>query len=273
MFYSRLSCSALGAIISCGFYKTFKWLGTEVGRFHFSQETFFSQETHDAILTFLESQRLGFEFFRHGQGFMLPHSHKDWTLVLYGTSILFAILFIATVIGEVFAYFWNSKERQRQKKFHSLHSIKDVKERLDPKEFEYFTAYLFQRLGFYAERVGFGDDEEPKKKSKKDGIYGDGGKDVILKRGLFRCKTIVQCKFYTDAVGVSVVRELVGTMVHYGVKRGVVITPSSFSKDAVIFAKGKNIELIDGKKINKLLKEFRKKKSFGAKLVEWVKSF
>lgn len=57
----------------------------------------------------------------------------------------------------------------------------------------------------------------------------------------------MQCKAWRNqAVGAALVRELFGVMAAERVGEGIVITTSSFSKEAIAFAKGKNIHLIDG---------------------------
>ena len=73
----------------------------------------------------------------------------------------------------------------------------------------------------------------------------DGGIDVELRRGkeLF----LVQCKQWRAyKVSVTVVRELYGVMAARGAAGGFVVTSGAFTADAEAFARGRNIELIDG---------------------------
>lgn len=132
----------------------------------------------------------------------------------------------------------------------------DAKRYLNHVSFEEYVAYLYRKMGYNAKRVGFGADVE---KNKKDGLYGDGGKDVIITKPFSR-DVIIQCKFYNDKnyVGVSVVREMFATMIHYGAKKVIIITTSVFSQDAKSFAKGKKIELIDAYALDKIIKKVQK---------------
>jgi restriction system protein len=82
----------------------------------------------------------------------------------------------------------------------------------------------------------------------------DGGVDLVLARG--RERFLVQCKQWrAQQVGVSVVRELYGVMAAERVAGGYVVTAGTFTKDAGEFAAGRNIELIDGKGLDALLRD------------------
>ena len=85
----------------------------------------------------------------------------------------------------------------------------------------------------------------------------DGGVDVHLSKGNQRF--FVQCKHWkTKSVGVSVVRELYGVIAGAGVSGGFVVTSGSFTEDAQAFVKGKRIALIDGVKLDKMLRYAKK---------------
>ena len=80
----------------------------------------------------------------------------------------------------------------------------------------------------------------------------DGGVDIWMKR---RGKSaIVQCKKYDDArVTVKVIREMYGLMHEYEVDSVYIVTTSVFTKECYKFIEGKNIELIDGKKLLEIM--------------------
>jgi restriction system protein len=107
-------------------------------------------------------------------------------------------------------------------------------------QFERLVAEGFRHRGFQV--------------SEKGGPAPDDGIDLEMSRGAERF--LVQCKQWrARQVGVSVVRELYGVMASRRATGGFVVTSGSFSPDAQRFADGKEIELIDGAGLDRLLKE------------------
>jgi hypothetical protein len=67
-------------------------------------------------------------------------------------------------------------------------------------------------------------------------------------------KGIVQCKRWRERqVGVTVVRELYGVMVADGAVRGIIVSSGTFTPDAVAFAAGKSLTLVDGPALEALV--------------------
>jgi restriction system protein len=92
--------------------------------------------------------------------------------------------------------------------------------------------------------------------TERGGAGPDGGVDLALARGHERF--LVQCKQWRpQQVGVSVVRELYGVMAGERVAGGYVVTSGRFTKDAKEFAAGRNIELMDGRGLEVLLRDGR----------------
>lgn len=80
----------------------------------------------------------------------------------------------------------------------------------------------------------------------------DGGVDLVLTRG--GEKHLVQCKQWRAfKVGVEVVRELYGVMAAKGATGGFVVTAGRFSDQAKAFSEGRNIELIDGPQLHRMI--------------------
>ena len=87
----------------------------------------------------------------------------------------------------------------------------------------------------------------------------DGGVDLRLqKEGK---KAYVQCKHWKKKnVGVKPVRELYGVMKAKGADEGIVVTYGEFTREARAFARGKPLQLIEGKRLGKLIQEAQRRK-------------
>ena len=85
----------------------------------------------------------------------------------------------------------------------------------------------------------------------------DGGIDIIAihPQPILAGKYIIQCKDWKGKVGVVVVRELYGVVSSENANKGILITSSTFTKEAEEFARGKPLELIDGEQLERLIKE------------------
>lgn len=82
-------------------------------------------------------------------------------------------------------------------------------------------------------------------------IGPDGGVDIVVhKDGQEKPVAIVQCKAWnTYKVGVKPVRELFGLMAAERVTTGMFITSGDFTSEAIDFAQGKRLRLINGDKL------------------------
>jgi restriction system protein len=98
-------------------------------------------------------------------------------------------------------------------------------------EFELLVGESFRLQGYQVTETGGGG--------------ADGGIDLVLRKG--GEKFFVQCKQWKAfTVGVTVVRELYGVMAAKGSAGGFVVTSGRFTQEATDFAKGRNVQLIDG---------------------------
>lgn len=104
----------------------------------------------------------------------------------------------------------------------------------------------FERLvGEYYRRKGF-------QVTREGGNGPDGGIDLILTRG--GETYLVQCKQWRAyKVGVQPVREFYGVMSARGVAGGHFVTAGEFTDEAKSFAKGLNLELIDGRRLRAMI--------------------
>jgi restriction system protein len=102
------------------------------------------------------------------------------------------------------------------------------------RQFELLVGEAFRRQGFAVEETGLGG--------------ADGGIDLILRRNGQR--TLVQCKQWKrQQVGVAVVREMAGLLVHHQAQVVKIVCSGRYTKDAEAFAHGKPIELIGGEQL------------------------
>ena len=162
------------------------------------------------------------------------------TLAAFGQMILpFCFL-----VGAGWSFF---KQRKNERLYESIasHSPAETKssalqavERLTWQEFEMLVGESFRRKGYTVKETGGGG--------------ADGGID--LEMSLNGQKYLVQCKQWKAfKVGVTVVREFFGVMVANGAKGGFVVTSGVFTEEAATFAEDKNITLIDGVKLVKII--------------------
>ncbi|MGP4074081.1 restriction endonuclease [Piscibacillus sp. B03] len=109
--------------------------------------------------------------------------------------------------------------------------------------FEELVNTLFQKMGFETELTN---------KS------GDGGVDIIARynKPIFRGKYLIQCKYWENQVGEPPIRDLYGVCLSDQANKGILVTNSGFTDSALSFSEGKNIELIDGDTLQKLMKEY-----------------
>ena len=70
---------------------------------------------------------------------------------------------------------------------------------------------------------------------------GDYGVDVLASKG--RNRYAIQCKLYSNPVGLGAVQEVAAGMKHYGCNIGMVITNSTFTSQAVRLAQENGIVL------------------------------
>ena len=109
-------------------------------------------------------------------------------------------------------------------------------------EFELLVGEAFRLQGYEVSELG--------------GAGPDGGVDLVLRKD--KEKFLVQCKHWKAfKVGVQVVRELYGVMAAQGAAGGFVVTSGSFTEEAMAFAGGRNVRLVDGPKLFGLIQQAR----------------
>lgn len=107
---------------------------------------------------------------------------------------------------------------------------------LSPRRFEELTAQLFSKLGY---------------KVQLTGMTRDGGMDIVasneITKGLKPHNVIIECKRYSkdNSIGAAIIRNLLGTMFMNKADRGILVTSSQFTREAINIAENQPIELID----------------------------
>ena len=103
---------------------------------------------------------------------------------------------------------------------------------LEWKRFEEVVSEYYRLLGYRSEVTRMG---------------ADGGVDVILyQQGVETPAIIVQCKSWSQKVGVKAIRELFGVMAADQIGYGVFATTSSYTQEAIDWADGKRLQLLSG---------------------------
>ena len=165
------------------------------------------------------------------------------TMAMFGQYVFAFAFCMAAILSAITAF--------RQKKLYSTVATRTdvaVMNEMSWNEFEMLVGEHFRRQGFQVSRQG--------------GNGPDGGVDLVLKNKSE--SYLVQCKQWKAyKVGVQPVRELYGVMASRGAAGGYVVTSGMFTEDAQEFAKGLNVELIDGRKLRQIIDNARKPAAAG----------
>lgn len=126
-----------------------------------------------------------------------------------------------------------------KQKLAAQRSLEDLRA-LTWRQFESVVGEAFRRQGYQVTETGQGG--------------ADGGVDLQLTRAGKRY--LVQCKQYrASTVSVMVVREIFGVVAARKAAGAIVVTTGTFTNDALEFAKGQPIELIDGRRLEAMVRD------------------
>ncbi len=152
-------------------------------------------------------------------------------------ELVSTLVVIYIIVTGVTTFIIRFKRRERKRiKGLTLTKLKSM----SPREFEHTMAELLNRLGY--------------KDVKVIGGAGDLAVDIIAKYGK-DTRVAVQCKRYTSKkVGSPELQMFIGMMItEYKASKGIYITTSSFTKDAIELASRHRIELWDSNKLVDIL--------------------
>jgi restriction system protein len=139
---------------------------------------------------------------------------------------------------------WRRRERRNLVVGVTHSKASDALDGMSWQKFEMLVGEGFRLQGYQVAETGGGG--------------ADGGIDLVLTRPGKNGgeKFLVQCKQWRAfKVGVDVVRELYGVMAANGAAGGFVVTSGRFTDEAVSFASGRNVTLVDGPKLHELLRQ------------------
>jgi restriction system protein len=145
--------------------------------------------------------------------------------------------FILFIFGSVAlcSVFLSSRKKELLERQTGLSSIRS----LSWEAFESLVGEAYRRKGFAVEEWLDGGP--------------DGGIDLMLRKD--GQNIVVQCKQWrSSSVGVSVVREMYGVLMHERADRVIIITSGRFTREAAAFVAGKPLELVDGPALFELVR-------------------
>lgn len=137
-------------------------------------------------------------------------------LVLAGLAV------ILVAVSPIMIVVWRARRRRLAKS-----GIDDI-DRMGGQVFERYLEVLFDGLGYNVERTRF---------------VGDFGGDLVIRKGAV--KTVVQAKRYTKSVGVKAVQEAVAAKGYYDCAQAMVVSNSSYTRQAKELAWKNDVVLWD----------------------------
>ncbi len=153
-----------------------------------------------------------------------------WLIVLV---IVFIQIFFNRILPKIIRKHRIKNSRKAGSEWFSDKDFLQELKRMNPSDFEEYTAELFRKLGYKAKAVGHSH---------------DGGIDVIAEKD--GIPHYIQCKRYNHKVPVKEIRDFYGVIAGKIAKgTGYFVTTDSFTLEAEKFAEDKPIELIDGCKL------------------------
>jgi restriction system protein len=133
---------------------------------------------------------------------------------------------------------WRQRERGQLVKNVTAGKAADALDGMTWQQFERLVGEAFRLQGYRVMETGGGG--------------ADGGVDIVLSKD--GEKHLVQCKQWRAyKVGVDVVRELYGVMAARGAAGGFVVTSGRFTAEAMSFAEGRNVRLVDGPQLHGMI--------------------
>lgn len=164
-----------------------------------------------------------------------------WFLVPFQTNATYFGMAVAALLllPAVVSYCERIRKKRLLDRQQNLESIRDLPWR----QFEELVAEAFRRDGYAVNENAYGG--------------ADGGVDIRLRKG--GESYLVQCKNWRkQRIGVATVREMFGVLVAESAREVFVVCSGTFTAEAVRFAKGKPIHLVDGDALMEMVARVRR---------------
>jgi len=177
-----------------------------------------------------------------GVFFLIPVIWFQHSIRIPGVQLLGLMLGAVPALVSLAAGVAGWKLRQQRAAFLEQHLDIAWVNQLSWRAFERQVAEIYRQQGYWVEEVGGGG--------------ADGGVDLRLRQD--GTTAIVQCKRWKAyRVGVKPVRELFGVLAAEQADRAVFITSGIYTDEALRFAAGKPVELVDGAQLAEMLRRFQ----------------
>ena len=190
---------------------------------------------------------VGYIAIRHGIGWYFAATDNLYTSGLgkLAASGIYALLGWMLLAGCWIAALASFIGRRSRRRLLDKQTGIDSLRHMSWRQFEQLAGEAFRRQGYAIEETGLGG--------------ADGGIDLILRKN--GQTTLVQCKQWQNRqVGVKVVREMYGLLVHHQAAAVKIVALGDYTPDAHRFAQGKPIELIHGGELIATVRSLQTKK-------------
>ncbi len=132
------------------------------------------------------------------------------------------------------AYFWTKYYVKRLFGWKPKYTLEQINE-MTGKEFEHCVQDILESKGYYCKTLP----------------WNDYGADLIAEKDLLTI--VIQCKRYSENVGLSAIQECFTAVKYYNADKGWVITNSNFTKPAETIAEKCGIRTINNNELKKII--------------------
>lgn len=174
--------------------------------------------------------------------YLMQHKLQAMFVAEIGRTITVSLslfVFVLTAVAALKGFFGRKQRKALLSQTQSLDALRS----LSWQEFELLIAEVYRTEGFQVVEMG--------------GNGPDGGIDLTATAPNGE-HYLIQCKHYkASKVGVKIVREMLGVLAKEGAQHAVVTATGEYTKDAIQFAEGQPIELINGPRLIERIQAYK----------------